>query len=243
MGQSEVAVDIQGVSKKYHSNEALKEINLKIYRGQFFGLLGPNGAGKSTLINTIAGLVRPTKGSVSVLGKDVNTQYRETRKQLGLVPQELIDEPFFTIRDLLKLQSGYFSLKDNDEWIDELLAIMNLNDKAEEKMSALSGGMKRRVLIAMALVHKPSVVILDEPTAGVDVNLRQTLWKFIKKLHQLGSTIILSTHYLEEAEELCDYIAIIDDGRIIVEQSKAELLKHHGNKRLEQIFIDLIERE
>jgi ABC-2 type transport system ATP-binding protein len=240
---SEFAVDIQKITKKYGKEEVLKDVTLQISKGQFFGLLGPNGAGKSTLINTIAGLVRPTSGSISIMGQDVIKNYREARRALGLVPQELLDEPFFDIENLLKLQSGYFSIKNNDEWINELLEVMELKKQAKKKMSMLSGGMKRRVLIAMALVHKPSVIILDEPTAGVDINLRRNLWKFIKQLHKLGHTIILTTHYLEEAETLCDYIAIIDCGKIITQQSKTELLKNHNNKQLEHIFMELIDRE
>lgn len=236
-----IAVQIQDVSKKYGTQQALKKIDLTIYQGQFFGLLGVNGAGKSTLINILAGLVRPTTGSVKIMQKDIINEYREARRNLGVVPQELIDEPFFHIKDLLTLQSGYFSIRDNKAWINELLEVMDLQDKANMKMDMLSGGMKRRVLIAMALVHKPSVVILDEPTAGVDVNLRKNLWRFIKKLHQLGHTIILTTHYLEEAEELCDHIAIIDKGELITQQTKAALLESHGNKKLEQIFVDLID--
>src|SRR5699024_10016644 len=189
------------------------------------GLLGPNGAGKSTLINIIAGLARATDGSVAVLGHDVQEDFRAARRNLGVVPQELVYDPFFPVLDLLRLQAGYYSCgRDYWPWIDELLGRLELTDKRHETMRALSGGMKRRVLIAQALVPKPNVDSLDEPTAGVDVELRRTLWRFTRELHADGHTIVLTTHYLEEAEELCDRIAILHHGDLRVLEGKATLL-------------------
>ena len=238
------AISIKCVSKSYGSNQAVKNLDLDIEQGQFFGLLGENGAGKSTLISMIAGLTSADAGSISILGKDVVEDYRETRRSLGVVPQELIDEPFFSIRELLKIQAGYFGLgKEQDAWIDELLDVLALSDKAHKKMGSLSGGMKRRVLIAMALVHDPDVIILDEPTAGVDVTLRRSMWAFIRSLHAKGKTIVLTTHYLEEAEELCDRIAIIKKGQLVALENKVDLMANHGEKKLEQIFLDLTEQE
>jgi ABC-2 type transport system ATP-binding protein len=200
-------------------------VDLTIERGEFFGLLGPNGAGKSTLINIIAGLTRATGGSATVLGHEVVRDYRRARRAVGVVPQELTFDPFFTVREILRIQSGYFGLgRENDAWIDELMSALMLSDKAGANMRALSGGMKRRVMIAQALVHKPEVVILDEPTAGVDVELRQLLWQFVQRLHAQGHTIVLTTHYLEEAEALCGRIAILNHGEIVALDSKQRLL-------------------
>jgi len=219
------AVAIRGVHKHYRHVHALKGIDLDIQQGEFFGLLGPNGAGKSTLINILAGLARLDAGSVSVLGHDVARDYRQARRVLGVVPQELVYDPFFSVREVLRLQAGYFGLgHKNDVWIEELLQALMLADKAETNMRSLSGGMKRRVLVAQALVHRPPVVVLDEPTAGVDVELRQSLWQFIRRLHHEGHTIVLTTHYLEEAESLCERIAILDCGEIIALDSKQGLL-------------------
>jgi ABC-2 type transport system ATP-binding protein len=218
------AVSIQQVCKRYDDLQALNSISLDIHQGEFFGLLGPNGAGKSTLINALAGLIRVNSGSLSVLGADVERDYRRARQALGVVPQEIVMDPFFNVREMLQFQSGYFGIHNNAAWIDELLAQLNLTDKADTNMRKLSGGMKRRVLIAQALVHKPSVLVLDEPTAGVDVELRQTMWRFIRRLHRDGTTIVLTTHYLEEAEELCDRIAIINKGELIALESKDALL-------------------
>lgn len=224
------AVQFSGVEKFYDQFHALKGIDLVVEEGEFFGLLGPNGAGKSTLINAMSGLVTPTKGSISVLGHDVIRDYRQTRRFLGLVPQELIADPFFNIRELLVLQSGYFGLKGSEQkkWIDELLERLALADKADSLTHQLSGGMKRRTLIAMALVHKPRVLVLDEPTAGVDVDLRRTLWDFTKELHAQGHTIILTTHYLEEAEALCGRVAIMQQGQIKALDKTSELLNRHA---------------
>ena len=219
------AVAIQGVHKRYGNVHALKGVDLEIRRGEFFGLLGPNGAGKSTLINILAGLAHLDAGSVAVLGHDVAKDYRQARRALGVVPQELVYDPFFSVREVLRIQAGYFGRgHENDAWIEELLQALMLTDKAEANMRSLSGGMKRRVLVAQALVHRPPVVVLDEPTAGVDVELRQSLWQFIQRLHREGHTIVLTTHYLEEAEALCERIAILDRGAVIALDSKQGLL-------------------
>lgn len=220
------AISISGLNKHYAKVQALDHINLAVERGEFFGLLGPNGAGKSTLINILAGLTRLDSGRVNVLGHDVVTDYRRTRRLLGVVPQELTYDPFFNVREVLRIQSGYFGLHKNDIWIDELMAALMLTDKASANMRALSGGMKRRVMIAQALVHRPEVVVLDEPTAGVDVELRKSLWDFIRRLHREGHTIVLTTHYLEEAEALCDRIAILNLGKLVALDSKKSLMAH-----------------
>jgi len=227
------AVNVDGVSKRYPGVQALQDVSLTINQGEFFGLLGPNGAGKSTLISALAGLVRSDSGHLEVMGFDVQTHYRDARRRLGVVPQELVYDPFFTARETLRFQAGYFGLgKEADPWIDELLDALKLSSRANTNMRALSGGMKRRVLIGQALVHKPPVVVLDEPTAGVDVELRQSLWRFIKRLHGEGHTIVLTTHYLEEAEELCDRIAIINRGELVALETKAELLRRGITRRL-----------
>jgi len=218
------AISISGLNKHYARVHALHDIDLTVERGEFFGLLGPNGAGKSTLINIVAGLTRFDTGHVAVLGHDVVTAYRQTRRLIGVVPQELAYDPFFNVREVLRIQSGYFGLHKNDAWIDELLAALMLTEKAGANMRALSGGMKRRVMIAQALVHRPEVVVLDEPTAGVDVELRKSLWAFIRRLHREGHTIVLTTHYLEEAEALCDRIAILNHGKLIALDTKQALL-------------------
>jgi len=222
---SEPAIAIKGLCKRYGAVSALDGIDLEIPKGAFFGLLGPNGAGKSTLINTIAGLTRPDRGTVSVMGHDVIDDYQAARRCLGVVPQELVFDAFFTVREVLRIQSGYFGLgKENYGWIEQLLYELRLQDKAESNMRSLSGGMKRRVLIAQALVHRPDIVILDEPTAGVDIEVRQLLWALIRRLHGEGHTIILTTHYLEEAETLCEHIAILNLGRMVALDSKQALL-------------------
>jgi ABC-2 type transport system ATP-binding protein len=224
-----LAVKFDNVVKNYPNVQALKGVSFDVEEGAFFGLLGPNGAGKSTLINAMSGLVLADSGQIKVQGFDVVSDYRTTRRALGLVPQELIADPFFTIRELLELQSGYFGLKGQVQrnWIDELLQRLALSEKAGANTNELSGGMKRRVLIAMALVHKPRVIVLDEPTAGVDVDLRRTLWDFTKELHQQGHTVILTTHYLEEAEALCDKVAILNKGQVqAIDDTQALLSKH-----------------
>jgi len=227
------AISIHETHKRFGELHALKGIDLEIREGEFFGLLGPNGAGKSTLINIIAGLTRADGGQVSVMGHDVVTDYRRSRRCLGIVPQELVFDPFFSVREVLRLQAGYFGLGEEVEpWINELLDALMLADKADANMRSLSGGMKRRVLVAQALVHKPEVVVLDEPTAGVDVELRQSLWQFIKRMHERGHTIVLTTHYLEEAEALCDRIAILNHGEIAALDTKEGLLKHGVGNRI-----------
>jgi len=228
------AVQFDQVVKEYGELQALKGVSFDVEEGAFFGLLGPNGAGKSTLINAMSGLVLPTSGSIKVQGYDVIEDYRQTRRMLGLVPQELIADPFFSIKELLELQSGYFGMKGPEQkrWIGELLERLALSDKADANTNQLSGGMKRRVLIAMALVHKPKVLVLDEPTAGVDVDLRRTLWDFTKELHQQGHTIILTTHYLEEAEALCGQVAIMQKGQIKALDNTQQLLSKHSYRYL-----------
>lgn len=218
------AICLRGVSKRYGDLQALNDVSLNIRQGEFFGLLGPNGAGKSTLISALAGLLKVDSGELTILGANVESDYRRARQSLGVVPQEIVMDPFFTVRETLEFQSGYYGVKDNRVWIDELLAQLNLSDKADTNMRKLSGGMKRRVLIAQALVHKPQVLVLDEPTAGVDVELRQSMWRFVRRLHKDGHTIVLTTHYLEEAEELCDRIAIINKGELIALETKEDLL-------------------
>jgi len=223
------AISFQSVSKTFQTArgpfQALGSVSFDIEQGEFFGLLGPNGAGKTTLISILAGLAKATSGTVSVLGTNVNTQAAEARKKLGVVPQELVFDPFFNVREALRFQSGYFGVTNNDAWIDELLESLGLSDKANHNMRQLSGGMKRRMLVAQALVHKPPVIVLDEPTAGVDVELRQTLWQFIAKLNKLGHTVLLTTHYLEEAEALCQRIAMLKNGKVVALDRTDELLK------------------
>jgi ABC-2 type transport system ATP-binding protein len=218
------AIQVSSVTKRYGSLAALDGVDLTIEPGEFFGLLGPNGAGKTTLISIVAGLVRATSGRVSVLGHDVVDDARAARLALGVVPQELAFDPFFTARETLVFQSGYFGLRNNGAWIDEVLENLGLASKADTNMRALSGGMKRRVLVAQALVHKPPVIVLDEPTAGVDVELRQTLWSFIRRLNREGHTIVLTTHYLEEAQALCQRIAMLKSGRVVALDSTRALL-------------------
>lgn len=228
---SSAAIEVFNLTKHFPSVVALAGLDLTIHQGEFFGLLGPNGAGKSTLINILAGLTRATSGQVSVCGHDVVRDFRQARRSLGVVPQELVFDPFFKVREVLKLQAGYFGLGTNiDSWIDELLSALNLTEKADANMRSLSGGMKRRVLIAQALVHRPKVIVLDEPTAGVDVELRRNLWTLMRKLHNEGTTIVLTTHYLEEAEELCERIAILNRGRIVALETTAGLLAAHAPK-------------
>jgi ABC-2 type transport system ATP-binding protein len=233
------AVTISQVHKSYGNLQALSGVDFTIPQGSFFGLLGPNGAGKSTLINIMAGLTHVTRGSVSIMGHDVRRQWRQARYSLGVVPQELAIDPFFTVNEFLKLQSGYFGKgRENQPWIAELLDILNLSDKANTLLQRLSGGMKRRVLIAQALVHKPQVVVLDEPTAGVDVELRKVLWEFTHRLHQQGHTIVLTTHYLEEAEALCEQIAILNHGEVIALDTKEKLLARYPYRLLRLTLTD-----
>ncbi|HZT55390.1 MAG TPA: ABC transporter ATP-binding protein, partial [Burkholderiaceae bacterium] len=222
------AISFQNVAKTYlgksGATRALDDVSFDIDAGEFFGLLGPNGAGKTTLISILAGLARASSGTVSVLGHDVVKDYAAARRSLGIVPQELVFDPFFSVREALRIQSGYFGVRHNDGWIDELLANLGLADKADANMRQLSGGMKRRVLVAQALVHRPPVIVLDEPTAGVDVELRQTLWQFVARLNREGHTVLLTTHYLEEAEALCGRIAMLKLGRVVALDRTSALL-------------------
>lgn len=222
------AVSFQSVFKTFSTPrgpfQALNDVSFDIEEGEFFGLLGPNGAGKTTLISILAGLARASSGRVLVQGADVQADYAEARRRLGIVPQELVFDPFFSVRESLKIQSGYFGVKNNDAWIDELLESLGLADKAKSNMRQLSGGMKRRVLVAQALVHRPPIIVLDEPTAGVDVELRQTLWQFIARLNKQGHTVLLTTHYLDEAEALCGRLAMLKQGRVVALERTSELL-------------------
>jgi ABC-2 type transport system ATP-binding protein len=227
------AIQINQVEKRYGSLQALGGVSFSIEEGEFFGLLGPNGAGKTTLISIMAGLNRADRGSIEVMGHDVVKQYRDARRLLGVVPQELVFDPFFTVRETLRMQSGYFGLKNNDAWIDEVMHHLDLTNKADANMRSLSGGMKRRVLVAQALVHKPPVIVLDEPTAGVDVELRQTLWKFIARLNREGHTVVLTTHYLEEAEALCNRIAMLRGGKVVALDSTSALIRRISGSQLE----------
>ncbi|MDC6466956.1 ABC transporter ATP-binding protein [Methylophilaceae bacterium] len=227
------AIVFKNVSKNYKQLKAVDSISLTIEKGEFFGLLGPNGAGKSTLINMMAGLVKPSNGSIDVMGFNVNKEYQEARHSVGIVPQELVFDPFFNVREMLRFQAGYFGKdKLNDKWVDEVIERLDLTDKATTNMRKLSGGMKRRALIAQALVHRPPVIVLDEPTAGVDVELRQKLWSFIKELNNEGHTIVLTTHYLEEAEALCNRVAMMKSGKIVALDSTKNLLKEFSLKNL-----------
>jgi ABC-2 type transport system ATP-binding protein len=230
------AVRFDNIHKVYQGAKgafkALDGVSFDIQPGEFFGLLGPNGAGKTTLISILAGLSRATQGTATVLGHDVVTDYAAARKSLGIVPQELVFDPFFSVRETLRIQSGYFGVKNNGAWIDEVLAELGLADKADANMRQLSGGMKRRVLVAQALVHRPPVIVLDEPTAGVDVELRQTLWKFVSRLSREGHTVLLTTHYLEEAEALCQRIGMLKQGRLVALDKTSALLSGRASTML-----------
>jgi ABC-2 type transport system ATP-binding protein len=226
------AIQISNVEKRYQSLQALGGVSLTIEEGEFFGLLGPNGAGKTTLISIIAGLIRADAGGVKIHGHDVVTDFRAARRKLGVVPQELVFDPFFTVRETLRLQSGYFGLPNNDKWIDEVMENLDLTKKADTNMRALSGGMKRRVLVAQALVHKPPVIVLDEPTAGVDVELRQTLWKFIARLNREGHTVVLTTHYLEEAQAMCKRVAMLRGGKVVALDTMSQLIRRISGSQL-----------
>ena len=230
------AISFQSVSKSFSNARgtftALDGVSFDIQAGEFFGLLGPNGAGKTTLISILAGLMQASSGRIQVHGLDVQTQSAKVRKILGVVPQELVFDPFFTVREALRFQSGYFGITDNGVWLDELLECLGLADKAGSNMRQLSGGMKRRVLVAQALVHKPPVIVLDEPTAGVDVELRQTLWQFIARLNREGHTVLLTTHYLEEAEALCSRIAMLKQGKVVALDNTSTLLKNASSNVL-----------
>lgn len=226
------AISIESVSKRFGSLQALDDISFTVEQGEFFALLGPNGAGKTTLISAMAGLSRPDSGHIRIMGHDTVRDARSARMTLGVVPQELVFDPFFSVREALVFQSGYFGIRRNDAWIDELLHKLGLTDKAGTNMRALSGGMKRRVMVAQALVHRPPVIVLDEPTAGVDVELRQSLWAFVQELNNAGHTIVLTTHYLEEAETLCSRIAMMKKGKLLALENKDKLLAHSASREI-----------
>ncbi len=225
-------VEVRGVSKRFGDLVALRRVDLEIRPGEIFALLGPNGAGKTTLISIVAGLLRASSGEVLVLGKDVVRDYRFTRRAVGLVPQEINFDPFFTVEETLRIQAGYFGVALAEERLDEILRALDLAGKRHANSRALSGGMKRRLLIGKALVHDPRVLFLDEPTAGVDVELRRSLWAYVRTLRDRGTTVVLTTHYLEEAEELADRVGVIDRGRLVVVEEKEALLRRHGAKTL-----------
>jgi ABC-2 type transport system ATP-binding protein len=226
------AIEIRDISKRFGALRALDGVSFEVRQGEFFALLGPNGAGKTTLISVLAGLVRADSGEARIMGHDVRRDYRRARRALGVVPQELVFDPFFSVRETLRIQSGYFGLRRNDDWIEEIMTNLDLLGKADANMRSLSGGMKRRVLVAQARVHMPPVIVLDEPTAGVDVELRQALWEFIRRLNGDGHTIVLTTHYLEEAEALCTRIAMLKQGRLVALDSKANMVRRVHNLRL-----------
>ncbi|UOO76832.1 ABC transporter ATP-binding protein [Neisseria sp. Dent CA1/247] len=233
----QAAIDIQNAVKTYPNGfTALKNVSFQVEQGEFFGLLGPNGAGKTTLISAMAGLSRLTSGCISVMGHDVVRDSYAARMSLGVVPQELVFDPFFTVLEALKFQSGYFGIKNNGDWIDEIIRNLGLQDKAHTNTRNLSGGMKRRVMVAQALVHRPPVIVLDEPTAGVDVELRQSLWTFISKLNSEGHTVILTTHYLEEAQSLCDRIAMMKQGELVALDRTENLLQSEQGLRVDMLL-------
>lgn len=228
------ALSVRHACKTYANGfTALDDVSFSVQQGEFFALLGPNGAGKTTLISSAAGLNRLTSGSIAVMGHDVSTAAAQARMALGVVPQELVYDPFFNVREMLRIQSGYFGLRRNDDWLDEMLHELGLADKADTNMRHLSGGMKRRVMVAQALVHKPPVIILDEPTAGVDVELRHSLWAFMQKLNRQGHTVILTTHYLEEAEHYCSRIAVMKRGRLVALDTTQNLLAGERGVRVQ----------
>jgi ABC-2 type transport system ATP-binding protein len=254
---SDLALFIKNLNKIYQKSsqskakQALKSINLEVKKGSFFGLLGPNGAGKSTIINILAGLVNKTSGQIEICGIDIDKDQTASKMKIGIVPQELIIDPFFTVYETLEIYAGYFGVKKSERRTDEIIVALGLKDKAKNKPRSLSGGMRRRLLVAKALVHNPQLLVLDEPTAGVDVELRHQLWNYIKKLNSQGTTILLTTHYLQEAEELCDQIAVIDEGEVVANDTKENLMSLLNKKELiikskvpilvnlEEIFVDL----
>src|SRR5438045_7066714 len=233
----EPAIRIESLCKTYAGGKrALDGVSFDVPRGQIFGLLGPNGAGKSTLINILAGLVVKTSGGVDIWGFDIEEHPRNAKRAIGIVPQEIIFDPFFTPRETLEIQAGLYGVPKSERHSDELLAAMHLTDKANAYSRTLSGGMKRRLLVAKAMVHSPPILVLDEPTAGVDVELRRQLWDYVRQLNQQGVTIVLTTHYLEEAEELCDRIAIIHHGRVIANEPTRELVAKAQDKAVVVTF-------
>ncbi len=232
------SIDIKNLNKTYKKSKkspekiALKSINLEIKKGSFFGLLGPNGAGKSTIINILAGLVNKTSGDVKIADIDIDKNPQGAKFKIGIVPQELVLDPFFNVYETLEFYAGYYGIKKSERRTDEIISALGLKDKAKASPRSLSGGMRRRLLVAKALVHNPEILVLDEPTAGVDVELRNQLWNYVKKLNQAGTTILLTTHYLEEAEELCDEIAVINHGQVIAHDRKENLMKLLSSKEL-----------
>jgi ABC-2 type transport system ATP-binding protein len=229
---SDAVVRLEAVSKRFGSLLAVDSVSLEIRRGEIFALLGPNGAGKTTIISIIAGLTRATSGAVTVLGKDVVRDYRFTRAAIGLVPQEINFDPFFTADETLRIQAGYFGVRLTEERLTEILRALDLESKRSASPRALSGGMRRRLLIGKALVHEPKVLFLDEPTAGVDVELRQSLWRYVRSLRDRGTTVVLTTHYLEEAEELADRVGVVDRGKLLVVDTTAGLLERHAAREM-----------
>jgi ABC-2 type transport system ATP-binding protein len=229
-------VTLRGVSKRFGTLVALDGIDLDVRHCEILALLGPNGAGKTTLISIVAGLLRATAGEVRVLGHDVVRDYQFTRRAVGLVPQELNFDPFFTVEETLRIQAGYFGVRLTEARLVEILDALELGAKRHTNSRALSGGMKRRLLIGKALVHDPRVLFLDEPTAGVDVELRHALWRYVRTLRERGTTVVLTTHYLEEAEELADRVGVIDQGRLVVVEDKATLLSRHGTRTVRLVL-------
>lgn len=235
---SEFAIEIKDLQKTYKKTSkspekiALKSIDLNIKKGSFFGLLGPNGAGKSTIINIMAGLVNKSAGIVNIGGFDIDQNPKDAKFKIGIVPQELIIDPFFNVFETLEIYAGYYGIKKSERRTMEIIEALGLKDKIKSAPRSLSGGMRRRLLVAKALVHNPEILVLDEPTAGVDVELRTQLWNYVKKLNKSGTTIVLTTHYLEEAEELCDDIAIINKGEVIACDKKSNLMKTLDSKQL-----------
>ena len=227
------ALEVRGFHKIYGNGKtALEDVSLDVPQGSFYALLGPNGAGKSTLINIIADIVRPSGGSAALLGHDLFSERAWCKRHMGVVPQEIAFDPFFTPREVLHFTSGLFGCKPDDDWIDELFDRLELTEHAGKNTRQLSGGMRRRLLVAQALVHRPELVILDEPTAGVDVELRRRLWGFMRELNRKGTTILLTTHYLDEAEELCDHVAIIDRGKLLTARPMHELMQQVASSHL-----------
>lgn len=231
-----LALEINSLNKEFSRgktiSKALDNVSFNVEQGDFFGLLGPNGAGKSTLIGVLSSVVKPNSGVIKLLGMDFKTYWRQCKMAIGIVPQEITFDPHFTVWETLKLQSGYYGLRKNEKWINQLLDFLDLKEKQNDKVSSLSGGMKRRVLIAQALVHKPPIIILDEPTAGVDIELRHKLWNFMTELNRDGHTIILTTHYLEEAERLCNKVAMLNHGKLVALDSTSNLLARYSKERI-----------
>ena len=240
---TEYALNIENLRKNYGKLEAVKSVSFNIEKGEIFGLLGPNGAGKSTIINIITGIGIRDSGVVDVFGKDVTKEYMFTRKKIGVVPQETISDGYFSVEEILQYQSGFYGIKNNSKRIEDVLKKLQLFSHKQKKVEQLSGGMKRRLLIAKALVHEPSLFILDEPTAGVDVQLRHKLWQYVREINQKGTTILLTTHYIEEAENLCNRIGILNHGQLIEINNVQGFKNKYGNKTLEEIFVELTSRE